>query len=160
VTRVIVLGCAGSGKSTFAGRLSERIGAPLIDLDALWRAQGDEDLDRFRETMVRLHAGESWISDGNFSVATFDIRLPRAHLVVWLDRPRLVCAWRAVFRVIAPGEPHHRLRDLGQVLAFIRYFDRKNRPLIEAERIKHGPDIPVVHLATDRATDAFLANAG
>jgi adenylate kinase family enzyme len=160
VTRVIVLGCAGSGKSSFARRLSERTGAPLIDLDALWRAQGEANLDRFRETLAQLHDGESWISDGNFSVATFDIRLPHADLVVWLDRSRLVCAWRAVRRVLGPDEPHHRLKDVGKVLAFIRDFDRKNRPLIEAERIRHGPDTPVVHLENDRATDAFLANAG
>jgi adenylate kinase family enzyme len=160
LTRVIVLGCAGSGKSRFARRLSERTGAPVIDLDALWRAQGDEDLDRFRNTMARLHAGDAWISDGNFSVATFDIRLPRADMIVWLDRPRALCAWRAVRRVLAPGEPHHRLKDVGKVLAFIRYFDRKNRPVVEAERSRHGPDVPVVHLASDRATDAFLANAG
>jgi adenylate kinase family enzyme len=160
LTRVIVLGCAGSGKSRFARRLSERTGAPVIDLDALWRAQGDEDLDRFRNTMARLHAADAWISDGNFSVATFDIRLPRADLILWLDRSRIVCAWRAVKRVLLPGEAHHRLADLGKVLAFIRRFDRLNRPLIEAERIKYGPDVPVVHLASDRQANAFLADAG
>jgi adenylate kinase family enzyme len=157
LTRVIVLGCAGSGKSRFASRLSERTGAPLIDLDALWRS--DEDHERFRTTLRRLHAADAWISDGNFSVATFDVRLPRADLIVWLDRPRIVCTWRAVKRVLEPGEPHHRLADLGKVLAFISRFDRVNRPLIEAERMKHGPGVPVVHLASDRAAGAFLADA-
>jgi hypothetical protein len=158
LTRIIVLGCAGSGKSSFARRLSERTGAPLIDLDALWRS--DEDHERFRATLRRLHAAEAWISDGNFSVATFDLRLPRADLIVWLDRPRMVCAWRAVKRVLVPGEGHHRLSDLGKVLSFIRGFDRRNRPLIEAERIKYGPSVLVLHLASDRETDAFLAGAG
>jgi adenylate kinase family enzyme len=158
LTRVIVLGCAGSGKSRFARRLSERSSAPVIDLDAVWRA--GEDHERFRETLRCLHAADAWVSDGNFSVATFDIRLPRADLIVWLDRPRAICAWRAVKRVLTPGEPHHKLSDLGKVLSFIRGFDRRNRPLIEAERIKHGPDVPVVHLASDRAADAFLADAG
>jgi adenylate kinase family enzyme len=157
VTRVIVLGCAGSGKSTFARRLSERTGAPLIDLDAIWRS--DEDHARFRETLGRLHAADAWISDGNFALATFDIRMPRANLVVWLDRPRLLCAWRAVMRVLTPSEPHHRLRDLGKVLAFIRAFDRVNRPRIEAERRRLGPSVPVAHLASDRAVEAFLDRA-
>ncbi|HXQ10650.1 MAG TPA: AAA family ATPase [Caulobacteraceae bacterium] len=158
MTRVIVLGCAGSGKSTFARRLSERTGAPLIDLDALWRS--NEDHERFRATLRRLHAADAWISDGNFALATFDIRVPRADLIVWLDRPRIVCAWRAIKRVLTPGEAHHRLEDLGKVLTFIRTFDRRNRPLVEAERVKHGPDVPVVHFASDRETDAFLADAG
>jgi hypothetical protein len=157
LTRVIVLGCAGSGKSTFARRLAERAGAPVIDLDALWRS--DEDHGRFRETLVRLHAADAWISDGNFALATFDIRMPRADLVVWLDRPRLVCAWRALKRVLTPGEPHHRPRDLGKVLAFISGFDRVNRPRIEAERRRLGPVVPAVHLASDRDVEGFLDQA-
>jgi adenylate kinase family enzyme len=158
LTRVIVLGCAGSGKSTFGRRLSERTAAPLIDLDALWRR--DENHERFRETLIHLHAADSWISDGNFSAATFDIRMPRADLVVWLDRPRAVCAWRAITRVLTPGEAHHRPKDLGKVLTFIRHFDRKNRPLIEAERLKHGPRVPVVHLTSDADADSFIARTG
>ena len=157
LTRVIVLGCAGSGKSTFARRLGERTGAPVIDLDAIWR--GDEDHLRFRETLSRLHAADAWISDGNFALATFDIRLPRADLIVWLDRGRPLCAWRALKRVLTPGEPHHKLRDLGHVLAFIRNFDRVNRPRIEAERERLGPAVPVVHLASDREVEAFVDRA-
>jgi len=159
VTRVIVLGCAGVGKSTFARRLAEKTGVALIHLDAIWRAQGDDDRDRFRATLERLHAADAWVSDGNFSQLTFDIRLPRADLIVWMERPRLVCAWRVVRRVLAPGEQHHRLKDIGKALAFIRRFDRVNRPLIEAERLRHGPGLPVVHLRSDGEADAFLRDA-
>ncbi len=34
--RIIVIGCPGSGKSTFAIRLSNMTGIPLLHLDNIW----------------------------------------------------------------------------------------------------------------------------
>lgn len=109
--------------------------------------------------LQQAHAGEEWISDGNFSQATFDIRLPRATLVIWLERAKLRCAWHAVTRVFKRGEDH-RLRNLKQVLAFIRNFDRINRPRIEALRVLHGPGVPVRRLTGSRDIAAFLSSIG
>ena len=157
--RIVLLGCAGAGKTTLARRLGEGTGAPVICLDAIWRPDwGVEDVGRFRALLVEAHAGGAWVSDGNFALATFDIRLPRADLIVWLDRPRLFCAWRAIARVFRPGEAH-RLGDLGTVVRFIWGFERINRPRIEAARLEHGADVPVVHLRNDREIEAFLSTA-
>jgi adenylate kinase family enzyme len=159
MSRIVVLGCAGSGKTTFAKRLGERIGAPVISLDAIWQPQWTtDDVANFRILMKQAHAGDSWISDGNFAVATFDIRLPRATLVVWLDRPRLFCAWRAITRVFQPGEDH-RIGGLVKVLRFIWNFDRINRPLIETQRIAFGAQVPVCRLKNNHEIDGFLASA-
>jgi hypothetical protein len=103
-----------------------------------------------------MHAADGWVSDGNFAAVTFDIRLPRADLIIWIDRPRFVCVWRSVRRVFKPGEPH-KLRDLPKVLRFIEGFDRKNRPLIEGLRIRYAPAVPVVHLKNDRECAGFIA---
>jgi adenylate kinase family enzyme len=158
MSRVVVLGCAGSGKTTLARRLGERTGEPVISLDAIWQPQWTEDdVADFRILMKQAHAGETWISEGNFAIATFDIRLPRATLIVWLDRPRLFCAWRAITRVFRPGQ-EHRIGRLLKVLRFIWNFDRINRPLIETQRIAHGPKVPVCRLSKSRETDAFLAS--
>ncbi len=130
----------------------------MICLDDIWRPHwGTDDLARFREVMTQAHAADAWISDGNFALATFDIRLPRADLVLWLDRPRLACAWRAAARVLRAGEAH-RPRDLLKVLRFIWAFDRVNRPRIEAARAKHGGDVPVVRLHSDGEIAAFLTD--
>lgn len=159
MSRIVVLGCAGSGKSTFARRLGERMRAPVICLDAIWQPTwGDDDVASFRNLVKQAHAGDAWISDGNFAVATFDIRLPRATLIVWMDRPRLSCAWRAIVRVFRPGEAH-RIGGLPKVMRFIWGFDRINRPLIEAQRLAHGPDVPVVRLKNSREIAGFLDSA-
>jgi adenylate kinase family enzyme len=156
LTRIILLGGAGGGKTTLARRLGQRTGAAVVVLDEIWQGHWTaDDVPAFRALVEKTHAGEAWISDGNFALATFDLRLPRADLVVWLDRPRLPAAWRAIARTLRPGETH-RFADLPKVLRFIRDFDRVNRPRIEAARLKHGPEVPVVRLTSDAEIAAFV----
>ena len=154
--RIILLGGAGTGKSTLARAIGARTGRPVIILDEIWQAElTDAETPAFRETLRALHAGDHWVSDGNFAAVSFDIRLPRADLIVWLDRPRWSSAWRVVTRVFRTGEPH-RLTDLPKVLAFIWNFERVNRPRIEALIAEHGPTLPQFRLANDLQIARFL----
>jgi adenylate kinase family enzyme len=158
--RIVILGCAGSGKTTLARQLGERTGIPVICLDAIWQPHWEEkDVPAFRGLVEKTHAGDQWISDGNFALATFDLRLPRATLVIWLDRSKLSCAWRAIMRVFKRGEAH-RIEKLAHVLLFIWKFDRVNRPRIEAARVSHGPQVPVCRLTGNRDIAAFLSSYG
>lgn len=156
--RIVILGCAGTGKTTFAKQLGELTGAPVICLDEIWQRHcNDKDVPTLRASIRKAHAGDEWISDGNFAVASFDIRLPRATLVIWLEQSRLSCACRAIARVFKRGEAH-RFRDLLKALAFIKRFNRINRPRIEALRGIHGSGVPVCRLTGDLEVAAFLAS--
>ena len=157
MARIVILGCAGTGKTTLARQLGERTGAPVICLDAIWQPHWDQkNVPEFRALIRQAHSGDQWISDGNFALATFDIRLPRATLVVWLERSKLYCAWRAITRVFKRDEAH-RLSKLVNVLAFIWRFNKVNRPRIEAARTAHGADVPVCRLADSGDIAAFLS---
>ena len=79
--------------------------------------------------------------------------------MIWLERSKLSCAWRAIARVVKRGETH-RMGKLVDVLAFIWRFDRVNRPRIEALRLSHGPDVPVRRLTHNRDIAAFLSAFG
>jgi len=156
--RIVILGCAGSGKTTLAQQLGERTDAPVICLDSIWQPHRKEkDVPPFSSFDQEGHAGDEWISDGNFALATFDIRLPRTTLVLWLNPSRLSCAWRALTRTFKPGASH-RIASLPKVLAFTWHFDRVNRPRIEATRLSYGADVPVRRLKNDSDIAAFLSS--
>jgi adenylate kinase family enzyme len=140
-----------------ARQLGERTGAPVICLDAIWQPHwGEKDVPAFRTLIQKSHACDRWVSDGNFALATFDIRLPRATLVVWLDRSKLFCAWHAFTRIFKRGEAHG-IAKLPEVLAFIWRFDRVNRPRIEATRLSHAADVPICRLKNAHDIAAFLS---
>jgi hypothetical protein len=158
MARIVILGCAGSGKSTLAKRLGARSGTPVICLDAIWKPQwGQNEIPEFRARMKEAHDSDAWISEGNFAATTFDIRLPRATLVVWLERPKLFCAWHAITRVFR-RRSDHCIGELAKVLRFIWNFDRINRPLIEANRIAHGARVPICRLTNRREIAAFASS--
>ena len=154
--RIVILGCAGSGKTVLALALGREAKLPVISLDSIWERHWTEnDVPAFRALITRAHAGDAWISDGNFAQASFDIRLPRADLIVWLERSRLMCAGTRD-RPNLRSDDGHDLRDLPKVLSYIRIFERVNRPLIEAERLAHGAHVPVLRPENDSAAADFV----
>src|SRR5205823_13278780 len=66
--RVLVIGSGGSGKTTFAQRLAQRTGLPLIHLDSLYWHPGWEPTleDEWREKVRGLVRNDAWIIDGNY----------------------------------------------------------------------------------------------
>lgn len=100
--RVLILGCGGAGKSTLARRLGELTAIPVVHLDAHYWSAGwiPMPAGQWRPRVEQLAAQERWIMDGNFA-STFDLRLPLADTIIFLDPPRRVCLWRIFKRLIA-----------------------------------------------------------
>jgi adenylate kinase family enzyme len=162
--RVVVLGCSGSGKSIFARRLRLQLGLPVVHLDVLYWRRGwkEPDTGSFRARVADAIAGESWVREGNYR-ETFDLRLPRANAVIILDAPR----WLRLIRVLRRSVYSGRGPDLPEgcpehfdwkLLKFIWRFDKVTWPRIEAARVEHGPDLPVIRLRNNREVAAFLAS--
>ena len=95
--RVSVVGSSGSGKTTLARALAERLGAPHVELDAIFHQPGWTPLptERFQDEVGRVVAGPRWVVDGSYS-AVRPIVWDRADTVVLLDLPR----WQVMARLV------------------------------------------------------------
>lgn len=155
--RVLVLGCPGSGKTTFSTALAARTGLPLISLDREYWQPGWVPSPRvvWRQRVAELSAGDAWIQDGNYD-SSLDIRLPRADTVVLFDRALALCVLRVTWRIctswgkvraeMAPGCPERF--DPG----FYRYiwnFPRSDRPNVDRMLATHGRHIRPVIIRRD-----------
>jgi adenylate kinase family enzyme len=165
--RVLVVGCSGAGKSTFARALSERLSLPIVHLDVhYWRPDWVETPAReWHPVVERLVAADAWVMDGNFG-GTLPMRLARADTAFHLDLPRRACLRGVLGRVL---REHGRTRaDMAPGcterfdLAFLRWvwgFRRTDRPrLLEglAEFARGGGH--VVTLRSRRECAGYLAS--
>lgn len=99
--RIAVVGTTGSGKTTLARQLAQRLDLPHVELDALnwgpdWTSTPGDVL---RERTTRALSGDAWVIDGNYSRVR-DIIWSRADTVVWLDYSLPVVLWRLAQRTL------------------------------------------------------------
>lgn len=164
MSRVLVIGSGGAGKTTFARALADRTGLPLVHLDAEhwrpgWVAPPRPEWDA---TVDRLIARPEWIMDGNYG-GTLPRRLEACDTVIFLDRGRLTCLWRVFRRRVAyrgstrPDLPEGCPEQL--TLDFLRWIWRypKRRRGAILERLSGlRPDQPAVVLRSEAEIERFL----
>lgn len=97
--KIIVVGNAGSGKTTFATRLSEILGLPLIHLDKEYWRPGWRETPReaWLEKHKSLIEKDEWIIDGTYGVLLKE-RFLEADAVMFMDISRPVCYFNIIRR--------------------------------------------------------------
>lgn len=90
--KIIVIGCPGSGKSTFSVKLRKRTGFPLFHLDMMYWNPDRTTVGKavFIERLSGALRGDEWIIDGNYG-STMELRLRACDTVIFLDYPLEVC---------------------------------------------------------------------
>lgn len=65
--KVLILGCPGAGKSTFARKLRDKTGLPLYYLDMIWHKPDRTTITKqeFDAKLSEIIKQEEWIIDGN-----------------------------------------------------------------------------------------------
>ena len=87
-----MIGCPGSGKSTFSRALHNITGIPLFHLDMMYWKSDRTTVEKavFRERLSSVINNNEWIIDGNYG-STIELRLQACDTVVFLDYPLDVC---------------------------------------------------------------------
>jgi adenylate kinase family enzyme len=166
--RVLVMGSSGSGKSTFARRLSDITGIPTVSIDALYWKPGwvESDKEDFGRRMIEAARQPRWIMDGNYiSSGAGELRRQLSDTIIWFDLPRSVCML-GIFKRIAGsyGQVRPEMAEGCPEkidLAFFRYvwtYRRRQRPKQIAYFQELRPDQALVCFTDRSQADNYLKN--
>ena len=166
--RILVYGVTGSGKTTLAREIGERLGIA-------WHSADDEigwlpgwverPVDAQRERAAEIAAGDSWVLDTAYG-RWRDLVVPRVDLIVALDYPRSVSLRRLLRRTarrVITGELacNGNRETLRLVLSrdsiivwHFRSFAEKRERIDAWEADRSGP--PVVRLRSPAETARWL----
>lgn len=150
--RVVVLGRGGAGKSTFARRLSEITGLPVIELDQHFWGPDLSALpaDAWVEVQQQLAVAERWVMEGDLGPHDAPaVRLHRADTVVVLDLSLARCAWRAA----------RRSRERADFWWWLLTWRWRSRRKVLAAVSAHAPQAQLHVLRTPSEVRRFLIAA-
>ena len=161
--RIMVIGCSGSGKSTFSRALSEITDLPLIHLDAAfwkenWTHLSREEFDVWLKSEVEKN---KWIIDGNYD-RTLEMRLKYADMVIDFRISRYQCLAGVVKRYFKyrnttrpdMGNGCKEKIDL-DFLKFIWNFNKKDLPKND-KKIKEYPNVTHIIFTSRKQSEEFL----
>ena len=156
--KIIVIGCPGSGKSTFSRLLHDKTGIPLYHLDMMyWNA--DRTTVEKSEFLARLSAvmeKDEWIIDGNYS-STMDMRMAACDTVIFLDFPLDACLDGIKERRGKPRDdmPWVETEEDAEFIEFIKSYNERQRPAV-LELIRKYRDKNTVILKSREEAERFI----
>ena len=157
--KIIVIGCPGSGKSTFARSLAEKLGISLYHLDAIWHRPDKTHITReeFDTRLAEIMTTDTWIIDGNYS-RTVERRISACDTVFLFDLPTEVCLDGAIARLGKERDdiPWTEATLDPRLKQDIEEFSTKNLPTIYSLLEKYS-DKNIIIFKTREAANIYLS---
>lgn len=159
MNKAIIIGCPGSGKTTFAEKLQKCTGLPLYYLDAIWHKPDKTHIPReeFDERIKEIFITPEWIIDGNYS-RTIEMRMQECDTVFLFDLPTEACIQGATDRI---GKERYDMPWLETELdpefeVFIREFPETTLPKIYSLIEKYKEDKTIVIFKSHEEADEYI----
>lgn len=131
--KILVLGCSGSGKSTFSKKLHEKTGLPLIHLDNIWWKADRTHIsrDEFDKKLEEIMLENEWIMDGDYS-RTYEVRIQGCEAVFFLDYSEEECMNGIIERVGKERGDIPWIEDSldPELVKMVKDFSVDNRPTL------------------------------
>lgn len=160
MNKAIIIGCPGSGKSTFSRALHKKTKLPLYHLDMLYWNSDRTTVSKevFRERLQSVLVLDKWIIDGNYG-STIEMRLKECNTVFFLDYPLEVCidGVRQRKGTVRTDMPWVETEDDEEFLQFIRDFEAQSKPKI-IELLSKYKDKDVIIFKSREDADRYLEN--
>lgn len=157
--KIIVIGCPGSGKTTFAEKLHRKTEIPLYYLDTIWHKPDRTHISRedFDNRIREIFSDESWIIDGNYS-RTIEMRLEECDTVFLFDLPTEICLQGATERI---GKKRYDMPWISHELdddfkSQIERFSTENLPQINNLVDKYRQNKKIVIFKSRDEADNYL----
>lgn len=98
--KIIIIGCPGSGKSTFSRKLQQLTNLPLHHLDMLFHNSDGTHIstEELEEKLRDIFKTSEWIIDGNYQ-RTLEMRIKECDTIFLLDYPVETCIAGAEARI-------------------------------------------------------------
>lgn len=159
--KVIVIGCPGSGKSTFARMLRDATNLPLYYLDMIWHKPDKTNIstEEFDEQLKEIIRKEQWIIDGNY-LRTLELRLKQCDTVFFLDFPLEVCLSGVEFRIGKKREdmPWVETEFDSDFKQWIHDFSKDQLPEIYTLLEKYRTDKNIVIFKTRNEMEQYVSS--
>lgn len=131
--KIIVIGCAGSGKSTLSKELRDVTSLPLFHLDNIWWKPDKSHISReeFDQKLDEILLTDRWIIDGDYS-RTYEPRFQACDTVIFLDYPFDVCMNGIKERIgrIRTDIPWTEQALDSELVKLVERYETDNRPVI------------------------------
>ena len=156
--RIMIIGCPGSGKSTFARAIAAKTGLPLYYLDMMyWNPdRTTKPKDEFRAALRETVALPEWIIDGNYG-STLEIRMEACDTVIFLDYPVEVCIAGVEERrgKPRPDMPWVETKPDLEFIEFIKKYNEESRPKV-IELLEKYKEKNIIIFKSRAEADEFL----